>query len=284
MLYRVADKVDSEVDALKLRAIQAAHHLLADSSDAPVSKNSQAENAGFVGYMQQFVFNGNAFFEMARTGKISNIETTAKFRKRDTQASNPITFTSPEAFLTTHLKLYATFTIGFLLRTTQPNGIIMYSGGGKGKDFMALELVNGHVSYVFNVGSGPRVVRVHHRPINDNKWHDISIVRPTLNEHVLRVDDATEMDKLPDMRSVHFDTSDVFYIGGIKKHLFHSLPRQVKSREGFQGCLASLDLAGETGNLLTHHRSEVPDHYTDDVIQGCAGRWTMPGDCENMSF
>lgn len=262
----------SKVDALELQAIQAGrNHEEDDDDDSSKSTTDDADN--FVGFMQQLVFNGNLFFEMARTGQINNIQATAKFQKRDKDVTFPISFKSPEAFLITRLKLYSTFSFDFLVRTTQPEGLLMYSGGDKGKDFMAVELVGGHLRYIFNVGSGPRVMRAHHKPINDNQWHDVSIIRPTLTEHILHVDDATKMDNLPDSRSVHFDTGDAFYIGGVKKHMYDDLPKQVKSREGFQGCLASVDLDGESGNLLKHRRSEVPDHYSEDVVSGCEGMY-----------
>ena len=39
----------------------------------------------------------------------------------------------------------------FQFRTLESNGLIMYNAG-RGKDFMAIELVGGHVHYVFNLG------------------------------------------------------------------------------------------------------------------------------------
>ena len=52
------------------------------------------------------------------------------------------------------------------LRTTQL--------GVSRTDFIAIELVDGRLRYVFDVGSGVRIIRDRHRrPINDNRWHEV---------------------------------------------------------------------------------------------------------------
>ena len=234
--------------------------------DTATTKLRSKDN--FVGHMSQFVFNKNDFFQMARTGGIQNLQTNADFDKKETLVNYPITFLSPAAYLTTKLKLYSTFTIYFSLKTTQPDGLIMYSRGSK--DFLAVELVNGHLRYVYDVGSGPRVIRSkYRRPLNDNEWHYITVVRPTLDQQILRVDDSAEFDQLPDVSSVHFDMGDQFYVGGIDKSMYSELPKQVKSREGFLGCVASLDLDGNQ-NIMAH-RANIPEDYRDLVAEGCEG-------------
>ena len=223
--------------------------------------------------MQQFVFNENHFFEMARTGQIQNIETTAKFDKKDKLVYFPMTFKTAGSYLSTRLMLYATFTIYLQIKTTQPNGLILYSGGDRGKDFIALELVKGHIRYVYDLGSGPRVVRSNFdQPVNDNKWHDIAILRPTLQQHILRIDGIASFDNLPDSRSVHFDTNGDLFIGGVSKNMYNTFPKQLRSREGFQGCLASLDLDGDSRNIL-EQRSEITEEYEDLIIEGCLGEY-----------
>jgi len=69
------------------------------------------------------------------------------------------------------------------LRTTQPTGLILYSGqrdddddgvSGTSTDLIAIELVDGRLRYVFDVGSGVRVIRDRHQaPLNDNRWHEV---------------------------------------------------------------------------------------------------------------
>ena len=63
------------------------------------------------------------------------------------------------------------------LKTTQADGLIMFSGhldAAKSQDFVAIELFEGHLRYVFDVGSGARVIQDRlARPINDNRWHEV---------------------------------------------------------------------------------------------------------------
>ena len=228
----------------------------------------------FRGKMQQFMFNDKPIFDMLRTGNLRNIHTNVDMLTADDPVSNPVTFRTTAAYLTTTLRLYGTFTIYFQIKTTQPDGLLLFSGSADDKDFLALELVDGKLKYVFNMGSGPRIVKANlRRNINDNKWHQVALVRHTLETHMLRVDDTVAYDNLPEGSSVHFDTSPIFYIGGVSKEMYKMLPEKVKSHEGFQGCLGSLDIDGDSRNILEHHRSDIPDEYKDDVLSGCEGEF-----------
>jgi len=62
------------------------------------------------------------------------------------------------------------------LKTTQLDGLILYSGLGHGGDFLAVELAAGHLRFVFDVGSGPRsVYHVLPHVISDNQWHEVGV-------------------------------------------------------------------------------------------------------------
>lgn len=160
------------------------------------------------------------------------------------------------------------------LRTTQPHGLILYSGHGHGKDFMAVELTDGNLRYVFDVGSGPRAIETHgllRAPLNDNEWHDVSVLRPTVSQHVVTVDAAAATDSLPDTRSVHYDLlADDLYIGGVARSMYGQLPKQVRSRQGFQGCLASIDLNRQRWNI-DEQRDDVPKEFEELIVKGCEG-------------
>jgi neurexin len=149
---------------------------------------------GFVGHMQQFSMNGQPYFEMARAGHhhgVASIRVTAKFGKRE-QATihHPVTFRSKHTFVgLPMLKAYSATNIYFQFKTLEPNGLILYNAGRE-QDFVAVELVHGHVHYLFNLGDGPVRVRDSGRAsLNDNKWHAVTIGRPTARQHTLLVDD-----------------------------------------------------------------------------------------------
>lgn len=78
----------------------------------------------------------------------------------------------------------------FQFKTRQGNGLILYNGG-KEQDFIAIELVNGRLHYVFDLGDGAVRVRDTARvPLNDDRWHQVSIGRPAVKQHTLSVDDT----------------------------------------------------------------------------------------------
>ena len=66
----------------------------------------------------------------------------------------------------------------------------MYNAGkADSPDFFAVELVNGHIHYILNLGSGVITINDNStEALNDNKWHTINVGRPSKNYHNLVVD------------------------------------------------------------------------------------------------
>lgn len=56
------------------------------------------------------------------------------------------------------------------------------------------------------------------------------------------------------------------YIGGVAKEMFKELPKLVHAKEGFQGCLASVDLNGRLPDLM----SDAVD-CVGQIERGCEG-------------
>lgn len=67
--------------------------------------------------------------------------------------------------------------------------------------------------------------------------------------------------------NVHLDLDGLLYVGGVPRTLPSPLPKLVQSRHGFEGCLASLDLNGETVDPIRD--AVVPSTL---VSSGCAGK------------
>lgn len=55
-------------------------------------------------------------------------------------------------------------------------------------------------------------------------------------------------------------------MGGLGKSMYSSLPRLIASREGYKGCLASVDLNGRLPDLLADALYKV-----GEVEHGCGG-------------
>lgn len=64
--------------------------------------------------------------------------------------------------------------------------------------------------------------------------------------------------------------SGELYIGGLSKNMFSNLPKLVASRDGFQGCLASVDLNGRLPDLIADAL-----HRIGQVERGCDGEWRV---------
>lgn len=62
-----------------------------------------------------------------------------------------------------------------------------------------------------------------------------------------------------------FHTGNLF-IGGVAKEMYKELPKLVHAKEGFQGCLASVDLNGRLPDLM----SDALD-CVGQIERGCEG-------------
>ncbi|XP_077538262.1 neurexin 1 [Haemaphysalis longicornis] len=235
---------------------------------------------GFVGHMQQLQLNGQPLFEMARQGHIPNLQMTAQLGPpgEPPQLHQPVTFRSRLAFVgLPQLKAYSSMHLHFQFKTLEPSGLLLYNAG-KGQDFVAVELVDGHLHYQFNLGDGPRKVRSNTaRPLNDNRWHAVTLGRSSLRQHSLVVDDRVASVTSPGA-NVHLDLEGLLYLGGVRRGGYSALPKTLASRTGFLGCLASLDLNGEALHPLDDALLPSPL-----VSRGCHATWAPCGDsaCSN---
>ncbi|OTF69070.1 neurexin-1b-alpha-like protein [Euroglyphus maynei] len=211
--------------------------------------------AGFVGQMQNFVLNGEQYFEKIRDGQLPNgsIRITAKLGKKDRVLHNAVTFKSKYTFVAlSQLKAYSRLNVYFQFKTREPNGLLLFNGGGQKHDFIAVEMVNGNVHYIFDLGDGPRRLQSNSRTLlNDNRWHAVTLGRPSLHQHTMLIDDSLmTISTSGSERNLHLDLDGLLYVGGVRDNMWQSLPKVIKSKIGFEGCIASLDLNGETYNLV----------------------------------
>ncbi|XP_063921501.1 neurexin 1 isoform X2 [Zophobas morio] len=229
----------------------------------------------FIGEIQQFYFNNIPYIELARAlsseQSISGfpaIKIAAKFVKHATDnLHRPVTFRSKHTFIgLPMLRAYSSIHIDFMFKTREANGLIMFNGGRK-EDFVAVELVDGHINYIVNVGDGTVTLRDTVRShLNDNRWHTVGIRRPSVKQHTLMVDDDIVIATNHGTGNLELD--GILYLGGVHKDLYAQLPQEdVKSRHGFEGCIAGLDLNGESPNIM-----EDAVVHSSLVTAGCEGQ------------
>lgn len=63
------------------------------------------------------------------------------------------------------------------------------------------------------------------------------------------------------------ELDSVLYVGGVPKDMYTALPVGVLARQGFEGCMASLDLPGESPSLIED--AVVP---SSSLVSGCEGK------------
>ncbi|XP_045116786.1 neurexin-1-like isoform X2 [Portunus trituberculatus] len=221
----------------------------------------------FIGQMQSLYINGKYVFEMARAGHLNRMEVSAVFGRGSQVVHHPVTFKSRTAYVALpQLKAYSSTNIYFQFKTLQPSGLLMYNGG-KGHDFLALELINGHVHLIFSLGDRPVRVRDNNKmALNDNKWHVVTVSRPSSLQHTLLVDD-TLATVTNGGSSETLDLQGFLYLGGVLPEMYTRLPRHIVSRSGFEGCMASLDLNGEAPDPAGKDVPIMANH----VYSGCEG-------------
>ncbi|XP_060517704.1 neurexin 1 isoform X3 [Cylas formicarius] len=212
----------------------------------------------FIGEIQQFYFNNIPYIELARAlsteqsiSGFPKIRVAGKFVKHATDnLHRPVTFRSKHTFIgLPMLRAYSSIHIDFMFKTREANGLIMFNGGKK-EDFLAVEMLDGHINYIVNVGDGTVTLRDTVRNhLNDNRWHTVGIRRPSARQHTLMVDDDIVV--ATNYGSGNLELDGILYLGGVYKDLYPQLPQDdVKSKHGFEGCIAGLDLNGESPNIV----------------------------------
>ncbi|XP_029585237.1 neurexin 3a isoform X7 [Salmo trutta] len=233
--------------------------------------------SSFIGHLQSLRFNGMLYIDLCKNGDIDFCELNARFGMRSIIA-DPVTFKSKSSYLSlATLQAYTSMHLFFQFKTTSPDGFIMFNTGD-GNDFIAVELVKGYIHYVFDLGNGPNVIKGNSdRALHDNQWHNVVITRDNSNIHTLKVDAKATSQVVNGAKNL--DLKGDLFIAGLGAAMYNNLPKLVASRDGFQGCLASVDLNGRLPDLL-----QDALFRSGQIERGCEGPSTtcQEDSCANM--
>ncbi|XP_035301620.1 neurexin 3 isoform X6 [Cricetulus griseus] len=220
--------------------------------------------SSFIGHLQSLMFNGLLYIDLCKNGDIDYCELKARFGLRNIIA-DPVTFKTKSSYLTlATLQAYTSMHLFFQFKTTSADGFILFNSGD-GNDFIAVELVKGYIHYVFDLGNGPNVIKGNSdRPLNDNQWHNVVITRDNSNTHSLKVDTKVVTQVINGAKNL--DLKGDLYMAGLAQGMYSNLPKLVASRDGFQGCLASVDLNGRLPDLINDAL-----HKSGQMERGCEG-------------
>ncbi|XP_063774734.1 neurexin-1 isoform X7 [Pseudophryne corroboree] len=205
--------------------------------------------SNFIGHLQSLSFNGMAYIDLCKNGDIDYCELNARFGFRNIIA-DPVTFKTKASYVAlATLQAYTSMHLFFQFKTTSADGLILYNSGD-GNDFIVVELVKGYLHYVFDLGNGANLIKgSSNKPLNDHQWHNVMISRDTSNLHTVKIDTKITTQSTAGARNL--DLKSDLFIGGVSKEMYKALPKLVHAKEGFQGCLASVDLNGRLPDLIS---------------------------------
>ncbi|XP_078729557.1 agrin-like [Lampetra fluviatilis] len=180
----------------------------------------------------------------------------------------------------THLRL------GFT--ASQGNGLLLYAGEASGRDFISLALVDHHVEFRFNAGSGSAVL-TSRKEVMAGEWHQVWVER-THRTAVLSVDkEPPVMGTSPgSLDSLNLDSE--FYLGGAPRDLMPRIVDQTTAMKGFMGCINHLSLndvkfslAWPPGRLVASGLAS-PGVLHGTCVAGCIANPCRPNPCYNSGI
>uniref|UniRef100_A0A671T6L7 Neurexin-1a-like n=1 Tax=Sinocyclocheilus anshuiensis TaxID=1608454 RepID=A0A671T6L7_9TELE len=220
--------------------------------------------SNFIGHLQSLTFNGKPYIDLCINGDIDYCEVNAMIGFKNIIA-DPVTFKSCTSYLSlSTLQAYYSMDLFFQFKTTSSDGLILFNSGD-GNDFIAVELVKGYLHYISDLGNGAYLIKGNsNKPLNDNQWHNVIISRDTHNLQTVKID--TKITTQTTVGAKHLDLKGDLYIGGVPEEIYKELPKLVHAKEGFQGCLASVDLNGRLPDLMSEALVCV-----GQIERGCEG-------------
>ncbi|XP_073669042.1 basement membrane-specific heparan sulfate proteoglycan core protein isoform X7 [Paramisgurnus dabryanus] len=137
-----------------------------------------------------------------------------------------------------------------------PDGLMFFCGGQKVKveDFVTLSMVNGHVEFRYELGTGQAVLRSQD-PVSLNKWHRVVAERLD-KDGSLKVDHAREITRSSPGKAQGLNIFTSMYLGGVPS--MDILPKPANVSMLFEGCIGEVFINGKKVDIsysFTENRS-----------------------------
>ncbi|XP_061757838.1 pikachurin isoform X1 [Nerophis ophidion] len=101
-------------------------------------------------------------------------------------------------------------------RPSSPDGTLLYSDDADSGDFLAINLVERYVEFVFDCGSGGAVLRSEEQ-ISLDAWHELRVSR-TAKSGILQVDSQKPVEGFAEGAFTQISCSSPLYIGGVPEY------------------------------------------------------------------
>ncbi|XP_020018063.2 agrin isoform X3 [Castor canadensis] len=138
------------------------------------------------------------------------------------------------------LRAYHTLRLALEFRALEPEGLLLYNGNARGKDFLALTLLGGRVQLRFDTGSGPAVL-ASSVPVEPGRWHRLELSRHW-RQGTLSVDGETPVvgESPSGTDGLNLDTD--LFVGGIPEDQAAVVLERTSIGIGLKGCIRLLDI------------------------------------------
>ncbi|XP_071473325.1 agrin isoform X3 [Marmota flaviventris] len=138
------------------------------------------------------------------------------------------------------LRAYHTLRLALEFRSLEPQGLLLYNGNARGKDFLALALLGGRVQLRFDTGSGPAIL-TSSVPVEPGRWHRLELSRHW-RQGTLSVDGETPVlgESPSGTDGLNLDTD--LFVGGVPEDQADVAHERTSVGVGLKGCIRLLDV------------------------------------------
>ena len=158
------------------------------------------------------------------------------------------------------------------------NGIILFNGGIEKsvaiQDFIMVRLINGHVQFEFDSGSGPAII-THSQSIILDTWNVVDVERYGKHGSILLNGKFAEKGESKG-HSIALNLGPQLHIGGRSGMKLLPANDYVASQPEFDGCIKELVINGKSVDL-------VKDFMSYEGITDCHSKFSpcLPPPCKN---
>ena len=244
------------------------------------SRSLEQEHQNFIGSIQNCKLNGDDMLPYYINGKStpfgSNVFGNADPGETSLLLHHQLTFSAQCPITLPRVQANDGFNIHLFFKTSQENGVIFFRRG-KEYRFMALELRNGKLRFVFELGGGVKYLTsdLINKNLNDKNWHQVTIKRFDRQKFSMKIDQFKELFVEIGSPNPPLAELESFVIGGIVPD-YQRFDSDVLGTDGFIGCLASLEINNESPDLYSNRLN-----LCSNVQQGCVDLACNKESCSN---
>ncbi|XP_030588612.1 agrin isoform X2 [Archocentrus centrarchus] len=173
------------------------------------------------------------------------------------------------------MSAYHTVRIAMEFRASEMNGILLYNGQDRKKDFISLALVNGRVELRFNTGSGTGTA-LSKVQVSQGRWHQLVVTRNRRNA-MLSVDGETHIEGESPRGTDGLNLDTNLFIGGVPEDIKQDVRERTGVAVGLVGCIRMLDV----NNRILNLQENGGDSLYGSGVGECGNNPCQPNPCKN---